>query len=131
MTLGFIAQVEAFGEKAMMRAEDIFKQSAQEVFIIAQIPVALGGNMPVDTGFLRNSLTVGLSGSTALTGPDAYIVIAGADLDSVIIGGWTANYARHQEYGSQGRAGRFFALNAVQQWQAIVSENAAAAASLG
>lgn len=126
MAQTFTAQVKAFADKAKASAEAVVKQSAQEVFEIAQTPVAQGGNMPVDTGFLRNSMVAGLNGSTSLSGPDAYVLaIAGMELGDSVFGGWTANYARHVEYGARGLPGRHFALNAARQWQAIVAKNAA------
>ncbi len=130
MAKSFTADIARFGEKAIAKAELIFKQSAQTVYENAQRPVARGGSMPVDTGFLRNSLVAGLNGSTSLAGPDAYVLaVAGANLDDSIFAGWTANYARFVEYGSSRRPGRFFALKAAQQWQAIVAENAARVAA--
>lgn len=126
MAQTFTAQVQAFADRAKAKAEVVVKQSAQEVFEIAQTPVAQGGNMPVDTGFLRNSMVAGLNGSTSLSGPDAYVLaIAGMELGDSVFGGWTANYARHVEYGARGLPGRHFALNASRQWQAIVAKNAA------
>jgi hypothetical protein len=122
MAQSFEAQVTAFVAKTKQRVEAVFKASAQEVFSIAQTPVAQGGAMPVDTGFLRNSLVAGLNGSTAMSGPDSYVVaIAGATLGDTIEGGWTASYARYVEYGTRGRAGRRFAGQAAAQWQQIVA----------
>lgn len=127
----FTAQMQAFADRAKEKLELVVKQSAQDVGDLAQRPVAKGGNMPVDTGFLRNSLVSGLNGTTSLSGPDSYVLaIAGAELGDSIFFGWTANYARYVEYGTQGRAGRFFMLNAAQQWQAIVSRNAEKARAL-
>ena len=123
----FEAQVSAFVAKTKQRVEAVFKASAQEVFSIAQTPVAQGGNMPVDTGFLRNSLVAGLNGTTSLTGPDSFVLaIASAELGDTIQGGWTANYARYVEYGTRGRPGRRFAGQAAAQWQAIVARQSAA-----
>lgn len=127
----FTAQIAAFAEDAKRKMELVVKQSAQDVGDLAQRPVAKGGNMPVDTGFLRNSLVAGLNGTTSLSGPDAYVLaIAGMELGDSVLFGWTANYARYVEYGTQGRAGRFFMLNAAQQWQAIVARNAEKARAL-
>ncbi len=101
------------------------KQSAQEVFSIAQTPKAQGGRMPVDTGFLRNSLIAELNGAQVGGGADAYtLAVAGLELGDTVFAGWTANYARFQEYGTSNMAGNFFMLNAAQQWQAIVARNA-------
>ena len=121
----FTAQIKAFADKTKEKLEAVVKQSSQEVLSIAQTPVAQGGNMPVDTGFLRNSLIAELNGSTVAGGADAYVLaVAGMELGDVIFAGWTANYARHVEYGTSRMAGRFFMLNAAQQWQQIVSRNA-------
>lgn len=131
MTRVFTAQLNAFKELTKAKTELVLKQSAQDLFEIAQRPKAVGGNMPVDTGFLRNSFVSGLNGSTSLSGPDAYVAaIAGMELGDSIFGGWTANYAQFVEYGTSKMAGSHFALNAAQQWQAIVSANAAKAQQL-
>lgn len=126
MTGTFTAQIRNWSEKAKRNIDLVIKQSAQEVFQIAQTPVVQGGNMPVDTGFLRNSMVAGLNGSTSLSGPDAYVLaINGFEMGDVIFGGWTAEYAVYVEFGAQGRAPRFFMRGAAQQWQSIVSSNAA------
>ena len=122
----FTASVAGWSQKALANVENVFKQSAQDVFEIAQTPVAKGGNMPVDTGFLRNSLTSSLNGAAMGAGADSYVLaVASAELGDAIFGGWTAEYARHVEYGARGRAGRFFMRGAAQQWAAIVAANAA------
>lgn len=127
----FTAQIASFVTQSKARLEAVIKQSAQDVGDLAQRPVAKGGNMPVDTGFLRNSLVAGLNGTTSLSGPDSYVLaIAGMELGDSVMFGWTANYARYVEYGTQGRAGRFFALTAAQEWQAIVARNADKARAL-
>jgi hypothetical protein len=62
-----------------------------------------------------------------LTGPDSFVLaIAGATIGDTIEGGWTANYARHVEYGARGRQGRRFAGQAAAQWQQIVARQSAA-----
>jgi hypothetical protein len=140
MTVTFTAQLEKFAALSKRKMELVFKESAQDVFEAAQAPKAQGGNMPVDTGYLRNTFVAGLNGSTALSGPDAYVLaIAGADLGDSVFGGWTAAYALRMEYGfvgtdSRGRTynqpGNHFALNASQQWQAIVARNVAKAQAM-
>lgn len=136
----FTAQVAAFADLTRKKMELVVKQSAQDVFEAAQTPKASGGRMPVDSGFLRNSMVAGLNGSTAMTGADAYVMaIAGMDLGDSVFGGWTAKYALRMEYGFTGtdalgrtynQQGNFFALSAAQQWQAIVAQNAAKARAL-
>lgn len=129
MPQGFEAQIRAHFEKAWQKAEAITKQSIVDLCEIAQTPVAQGGKMPVDTGFLRNSFVSQLLGSSMLTGPDAFVLtVADFELGDVYQCGWVAEYALSQEYGSRGRSGRHFARSAAQQWQDIVSRNARAAA---
>jgi hypothetical protein len=100
--------------------------SIQDVIAAAQTPVAKGGNMPVDTGFLRNSLVSGLNGGFENAGPDAYAVtIAQMDSGDVARFGWTAEYAEHQEYGTSKMTGRHFAGSAVARWQEFVNRNVA------
>jgi len=135
MVTKFAAQLDKWANQTSRDLELIFKESAQELFAAAQTPVAQGGNMPVDTGFLRNSFVAGLNGSTSLTGPDAYVAaIAGAKLGDVVFGGWTAKYAARIEFGFSGQDslgrtynqdGRGFARKAAMEWQQIVQRNAA------
>lgn len=135
MVTKFAAQLDKWANQTSRDLELIFKESAQELFSKSQTPVAQGGNMPVDTGFLRNSFVAGLNGSTSLTGPDAYVAaIAGAKLGDVVFGGWTAKYAARIEFGFSGQDslgrtynqdGRGFARKAAMEWQQIVQRNAA------
>lgn len=121
----FTAQIKAFADKSKEKIEAVVKQSAQEVFSIAQTPKAQGGRMPVDTGFLRNSLIAELNGAKVAGGADAYVLaVAGLELGDVVFAGWTANYARHMEYGTSKTPGNFYMLSAAQQWQQIVARNA-------
>lgn len=121
----FTAQIKAFTERTKEKLETVVKQSAQEVFSIAQTPKAQGGRMPVDTGFLRNSLIAELNGAAVGGGADAYVLaVAGMDLGDTIFAGWTASYARHMEYGTSKTPSNFYMLSAAQQWQAIVARNA-------
>lgn len=107
--------------KYQHRLEAVVKQSTMEVVDLAQTPIAKGGRMPVATGYLRNSLISTLTGGTSLSGPDGYILIAGqmkpGDIASF---GYSASYARHQEYGTSRMQGRHFVAGAVDQWPAIV-----------
>lgn len=120
----FEAQVAEFRRLTLEKMALVVKQSAQDVFSTAQTPKAMGGNLPVDTGFLRNSFVSALNGGGAVGGSDAYVAtIAGMDLGDAVLGGWTANYARHVEYGTSKMAGSFFALRAAQEWQNIVARN--------
>ena len=98
-----------------------------------------GGRMPVDTGFLRNSLIMEMHGGqlNVMHGEEKYTVFdATAGLVKWEIGqqisfGWTAVYARTQEYGLKhpvtGRTvmeGNRFLGDALDRWQGFV-DNAA------
>lgn len=139
MAGSFSAQVDAWVAKVPERQEAVFKAAVQEIVSIAQNPVAAGGNMPVRDGFLRASITATLGGTIPLqtTKPadgiaysynpaEVSLVIASADREDLITIAWTANYARHVEYGVRGRAGRRFLALAAQQWPRVVTEAATA-----
>lgn len=95
------------------------------------------GNLPVDSGFLRGSLTVGINTepgniSTTRAGEAYAMEIIPAKLGDTLLARWTANYAAHVEYGAKGRAGRGFARQAAQKWlQIVASVEARLAARLG
>lgn len=129
----FSAQIDDWVRKTERRTEAVFKESAQRVFASALVPVGAGGNMPVDTGFLRASFQATINapvtgvkhrtGGTTYPVTDQYaLVIAGAKVGDVIYGTFTANYARHVEYGTRGRAGRGFVRLAAQRWPTIVNQ---------
>lgn len=126
-TSSFSAQVGRHIARYKDRMEAVFKEATQATIREAQTPVSQGGRMPVDTGFLRNSLVSGLNGSTSLTGADSYVlIIAQAGITDTIEAGWVANYAKWVEFGSQGRTGRFFMRGAAQKWPEFVRKAAAA-----
>ena len=117
------------------RQEAVFKESAQRVVEVMQTPVSQGGNLPVDTGFLRASLTGILGGglpiardnptgggSFSYTGEQINLVIASADIGDTITVAYVARYAVHVEYGAQGRPARRFVALAAQQWPSIVQD---------
>jgi hypothetical protein len=136
----FTAQINAWVAATKERGEAVFKQSAQEVIETMQTPVAAGGNMPVDTGFLRASLRTTLNAPTqgGLANPgtpaqydsgSVSLAINGAGLGDTIYAVYTANYASFVEYGSRGRPGRGFVRLAAQQWPQIVDQVAKEAQS--
>lgn len=131
----FSADVNAWVRKSKKRMLVVFQQSVQDVVDIMQTPVGAGGNMPVDTGFLRSSLTAQINvapqGYTKKSGPGPYVldeaqytlVINSAKLGDTIYAVYLAEYAYFQEYGSRGRDGRGFVRLAAMQWQSIVNDN--------
>lgn len=137
----FSATVDAWTRKSKKRMLYVFLQSVQDVVEKMQTPVGSGGNMPVDTGFLRSSLQASInvvpSGYMKKT-KDSYVfnesqysmTIGNAKLGDTIYAVYAAKYAGYQEYGSQGREGRGFVRLAAQQWQSIVRANVGKAQSI-
>lgn len=139
MASTFTAQMQAFATRANEKMTLVVKQSAQDVFELATTTQpgvdATGGafevgKVPVDTGNLINSFQIGLNGGSGARVGGVDLVIAGMKLGDSVTGVFTANYAREVEYGTSKMAGRFYVLSAAQQWQAIVSRNAAKARAL-
>ena len=98
--------------------------------------------MRVDTGTLRNSFQSSLNGSTALTGPESYEMIAATmEAGDVAEFGWGVAYARRVNSGFTGtdalgrnynQQGAHFLEGATMQWPAIVAaEVAKAKAAVG
>lgn len=138
----FSAQVNAWARKSERRMDAVFKESAQRVIAEAQKVRGEGGRMRVDTGFLRASGQVSLSGPPLIrqgfvppadAGPGSFaysaspiaLEIAGARLGGTIWFGYTAAYAAAREYGARGQAPDAFVRGAAQQWQDIVKQTTA------
>lgn len=107
------------------------RQSIQDVIDDAQVPVAKGGRMRVDTGFLRASGQGSLSGmpSGPVRGdnkqPNSYdydpsvtvLQLGNFQLGNIFYFGWTANYAQIREVYDG------FLAVAVQNWPTYVAKN--------
>jgi hypothetical protein len=129
----FTAQVDEWVRASEARMLAVVKESVQRTVDRMQKPTAKGGNMPVDTGFLRNSLQAGINmpkpGPTenpgrpvAYSDSDIMLALEGVEFGDVLWLTYSANYARHVEYGAGGRAGRGFVRLATQRWQQTVSQ---------
>ena len=129
----FTAQVDEWVRASEARMLAVVKESTKRTLDRMQKPVAKGGNMPVDTGFLRNSLQAGINmpkpGPTenpgrpvAYSEADVMLALQGFDLGDTLYLTYSANYARHVEYGANGRPGRGFVRLATQRWQQTVSQ---------
>lgn len=124
----FAADVGAWVTKVEGALEAVFKESCQE--LVSQLNTLV----PVDTGALRASLRASTTAMPQImasggTPPpdmgDIVLVIAGADLGSVLYLGYTMNYAPYVHYGSNGRPGRPWVDMVAQRWPVIVAEVAA------
>lgn len=114
--------------KTQKRIDAVLKGSTQDVVEIAQTPKAKGGRLPVDTGFLRNSLMSSISGGTGAQGAASYVMVAaGMKGGDVVTFQWTADYARFVNDGVNGRPGAHFLEGAADQWPQIVRRNVAKA----
>jgi Bacteriophage HK97-gp10, putative tail-component len=131
-TLTFGAAVTAWVAKTKERQNAVFRESAQRIVELMVMAT------PVDSGFLRASLQVGINeplpplmrentGGAAFTVPSYLMVIAGAEIGDFITAGYTAKYAAHVEFGTQNMSGRGWVRSAAMQWQRIVNEVAAEA----
>ena len=119
----FTDQMDAWVLKSKARTEAVFKQSAQFAAEEAQQPIAKGGRMPVDTGYLRNSFGADIGRTPSgrlMSGTDNYsfnaveAAIVRARVGEAIIFGWAANYAPYME------ARYAFARSVIQNWDQIV-----------
>lgn len=133
MAQNFSAQVSKLILKYKDLTDIVARESIQRTIDLAQLPKAKGGNMPVDTGFLR------ASGQQSFTGmptgpvrgvkredPDDKTIIYQSPVTVTILGGfktgmslffgWTAIYARKQNLYNG------FLDRAVNRWQKTVDE---------
>jgi hypothetical protein len=125
MAGSFSADLQRFSKRVQARALDVARESIQDVIDDAQTPKAKGGRMPVDTGFLRNSLASGLNGSFGPPDENSYTLTIGQlDLGDVARFAWTAEYAIFQELGTSAFAGNHFVGVAAAKWPQFVEANA-------
>ena len=128
MSKTFSAQLSNWVRSSKSRLEAVVKESAQRLFEQAQTPIAQGGNLPVDTGFLRSSFSVDYgsmpSGPAQNPGKKNHtfdnssiaLRLTGFTPGETIYAGWTAEYAVYMEvrYAFQRRA--------AQNWSVIVKD---------
>jgi hypothetical protein len=136
--LSFGAQIAAFAEKIPEAAEAVFKESAAEVVREMQTLTSEGGRMRYKTGFLWSSLMASASsmpkinsnanpregGSYSFDFGTVEAVIAAAGVEDTLYFGYTASYAGHREFGSNGQPPDAFVRAAAQNWDMIVNRNA-------
>lgn len=132
-TLSFAAQVDAWVRETEARMLAVFRTAAE--YVVEDVL----DRTPIDTGYLRASLTVTttgplpiranarpVEGQTYNVQPYA-LSIAGAELGDTVYASFVASYAAHVEYGARGRAGRAMVRLAAQNWPVHVDRAVAAA----
>lgn len=138
MKTNFTAAIDEWVMKTRQRAEAVFKTAAQNV------GEEIISRTPVDTGFLRASLTATLNDKpmikrdvpnrdAAYPAPDITLGIEGAKLGDTIYLTFTANYARYVEYGTRNQFPAAMVRLSARNWpyhvQAAIREAKAAVAS--
>lgn len=141
----FSAQVADWVREVEEYQTAVFREAAQRVSEEMLTPRKAGGNMPVDTGYLRASALASTSqmpvmranavpaegASYPYNAGAVSLAIAGAELGDTIYVGFTAAYARRMNYGFTGtdklgrqysQRGYLFVEQAAQRWQVIVSQ---------
>lgn len=139
----FEVKIDTFVANTKEKMLTVYKNSLQDIIEDAQTPVAKGGKMKVDTGFLRasgvaslNSLPVGdnigrkrgegeigvlseyrIDEKNSVKGTSVITALANMKIGDVFYFGWTAKYAIYRE------AYDGFLESAVQKWQTIVDKN--------
>lgn len=133
LTRGFSSKVNSWVRQTKERSERAFQEGALDFFI------HLRDTTPIDTGYLRSSLTLGRNGSIP-AGPNAEYgsvyndvraldVIGSLRLGDTVTMVYNATYARRLEYGFTGydslgrfynQAGRFWITAAGQRYVSIM-----------
>lgn len=137
MTTYSFAQLPEWSDRVIRNLDLILREAVQAIFDLATETQASStetgtfvvGAVPVDTGHLIGSAQIIMNGQAVAEGspeanaaPDYTIAIAQLEGGDVIELAFTAEYARHVEYGHGNVPGRFYVRTAVAQWQKVVNE---------
>jgi hypothetical protein len=138
-TLNFSAQVADWVKANQTAMTSIFRKSCERVNEEMEKTRAEGGNMPVDTGFLRASIQASKEAMPKIredakpvagtkytydSGP-INLVINTLELGETLYTGFTAAYSAHVNYGTSKTPARLFVELAAQQWPEIVKRTEA------
>lgn len=122
--MSFSTDVLKFNQKTRYKIAGIIRDSVQDLADEVSTPTARGGLMPVDTGFLRNSIKASTTGTPVGSGEtqgdynEVGIIVANWKFKDILRLGWTAAYANkmNDKYG-------FFTAG-IQRFVHIVNNNA-------
>lgn len=134
--LEFTGKIDAWVAESQARLTAVFHEATQRTVAMAQLPVAKGGNMPIDTGYLRYGIRASLSAmpgvvpkshptqgaSYGYNPGEVSLVINQAKIGQTIYIGYTAAYAAYVEYGTSKTRARGFVGKAALQWQHTVNQ---------
>ena len=103
----------------------IFKRTAVRFAEDTQIPISAGGRMPIDTGALQDSITIGTLGGIS-TGSALYAqTILSSPKNSPITVSYSVPYAVPVEFGNRGTPPRSFMRGAILKFPAFLAEETA------
>ncbi len=123
--------VQLFVNKAKADIRATVDESVKKIIDEMQTPVSNGGDMPVKTGFLRDSLVISEGSPVAMhkVNPGQSVTYNKARVDRSVeamtlgrkfYASWTAEYAGKVYYGANGMSGRQWAALANQRWPELV-----------
>lgn len=131
----FTAQVSSWTAKTEGALTEVFRESAKRVYDQMIRPQDGGGNIPVDTGYLRASARAstramprilksreGKEGQFYSPSGQVETMIASAELGKRLYIGFQAAYAARANYGSKKQKGYLFVEQAAQNWRSIVRQ---------
>lgn len=134
MAKSFAADVRKFANMTKENMRSVMQESIQDVLEAAQTPQPAAeerggppeqGKIPVDFGFLINSLISGLNGSFSNDGQYSYVMaIQGMEIGDIAQFAWTAEYAMAVEMGHGTYPGAHFVGVNAERWPSIVEMNA-------
>ena len=141
MTTYRLADISKWTDKAKRNTAMVMRSSVQKLASDIMADVGPGeGQTPIDTGNLRNSLSVSTNamppvrdGEFSDPGGSIALAINGAEIGDTIYLGFQAAYARRLNYGFTGedklgrnynQSGRFFVENKANKWQQYVDKAA-------
>lgn len=131
MTTFTLTTLPQWVSKVKKVADAVVSQAASDLLAgievrggIARTGNRVPGAVPVDTGFLANSLQSTLYGSSSISsaGQNGWIMVAGSmKAGDTARFAWTADYARLVHDGARGVPGTHWVDAAANRWPAVVA----------